>query len=308
MYTKKHRNDARGNHDGQNTISRRKLLKTAGGAAIAATMGLNEGTVAAKGETRTSMPLKGNIKHSVSQWCYKNISIEELAENSARIGIKSIELDVNPRDWPVLKKNGLICAMIETHSIEKGLNHIENHDYCLNGIREGIEATSEAGFPNVLCFSGNREGMPDDEGLENCAKGLEQIIGLAEEKGVTICIELLNSKLEHIDYMCDHTDWGVQLCKRVASPRLKLLYDIYHMQIMEGDIIRTIRDNIEYIGHFHTGGVPGRNEIDDTQELNYAAIMRAIAETNFDGYVAQEFIPKRDPIKSLEQAIKICDV
>ncbi len=308
MYNKKHRNDARGIHDSQNTISRRKLLKTAGGAALAATMGLNEGTVAAIGETRTSMPLKGNIKHSVCQWCYENISLEELAENSARIGIKSIELDVYPRDWPVLKKNGLICAMIGNPSIEKGLNRIENHDYCLNGIREGIEAASEAGFPNVICFSGNREGMPDDEGLENCAIGLEQVVGLAEEKGVTICIELLNSKLEHKDYMCDHTDWGVQLCKRVASPRLKLLYDIYHMQIMEGDIIRTIRDNIEYIGHIHTGGVPGRNEIDDTQELNYAAIMRAIAETNFDGYVAQEFIPKRDPIKSLEQAIQICDV
>ena len=308
MYNKKHRNDTSRIHDSQNNISRRKLLKTAGGAALATTMGLKKGAVAARDELRTSMSLKGNIKHSVCEWCYENISIEELSENCARIGIKSVEL-VNPRDWPVLKKNGLICAMIETHSIEKGLNRKENHDYCLNLIREGIEAASEAGFPNVICFSGNREGMPDDEGLENCAEGLEQIVGLAEKKGVSICFELLNSKKwGHADYMCDNTDWGIQLVKRVASPSLKLLYDIYHMQIMEGDIIRTIRDNIEYIAHFHTGGVPGRNEIDETQELNYAAIMRAIAETNFDGYVAQEFIPKRDPIKSLEQAIQICDV
>jgi len=307
MHSKKHCNEVRGIHDGQNNISRRKLLTTAGGAAVAATIGLTKGTDAARSATGTSPSVKGNINHSVCEWCYRDTSIEELAENCARIGIKSIELS-NPENWPVLKKHGLICAMVNTHGIEKGLNRVENHDYCLNLIRRGIEAASEAGFPNVICFSGNREGMPDDEGLENCAKGLEQVVGLAEKKGVTLCMELLNSKVDHEDYMCDHTAWGVELVKRVGSDRFKLLYDIYHMQIMEGDVIRTIRDNIEYIGHFHTGGVPGRNEIDETQELYYPAIMRAIVETKFDGYVAQEFIPKRDPMKSLEQAIQICDV
>ena len=306
MHNNRHRDDARGIHDGRNDISRRKLLTTTGGAAIAATMGLTRSAVAASGETRTSMRLKGNIKHSVCKWCY-DIPIEELAENCARIGIKSIEL-ANPTNWPVLKKNGLICAMVNTHGIEKGLNRVENHDHCLDAIRQGIEAASEAGFPNVICFSGNRAGMPDDEGLENCAKGVEKVVGLAEKKGVTLCMELLNSKVNHEDYMCDHTAWGVELVKRVRSDRFKLLYDIYHMQIMEGDVIRTIRDNIDYIGHFHTGGVPGRNEIDETQELYYPAIMSAIVETKFDGYVAQEFIPKRDPMKSLEQAIQICDV
>ncbi len=197
MHNNRHRNDARGVHDGQSNISRRRLLATAGGAAIVATMGLTKREVAAASETGTSTSLKGNIKHSVCQWCY-DISIEELAENCARMGIKSIELS-NPENWPVLKKHGLICAMVNTHGIEKGLNRVENHDYCLNAIRKGIEAASEAGFPNVICFSGNREGMPDDEGLENCAKGIEQIIGLAEKKGVTICIELLNSKVNHKD-------------------------------------------------------------------------------------------------------------
>ena len=235
------------------------------------------------------------------------MNLEKLAEHCSRTGIKSIEL-VGPDDWPVLKKHGLICAMAGSHGITKGLNRIENHGQCLDSISKSIEAAAEAGFPNVICFSGNRDGLPDDEGLKNCTEGLKKVVGLAEKKGVTICMELLNSKWDHKDYMCDHTAWGALLCKRVGSPRLKLLYDIYHMQIMEGDIIRTIKDNIEYIGHFHTGGVPGRNEIDETQELNYTAILRAIAETKFDGYIAQEFVPKRDPLKSLEQAIHICDV
>ena len=307
MHNNKHRDGTSGIHDGQSNISRRRLLTTAGGAAVAATIGLTRGTDAARSATGASTSLKGNIQHSVCQWCYGDTSIEELAENCARIGIKSTELS-NPENWPVLKKHGLICAMVNTHGIEKGLNRVENHEYCLNLIKKGIEAASEAGFPNVICFSGNREGMPDDEGLENCAKGVKQVVGLAEKKGVTLCMELLNSKVDHEDYMCDHTAWGVELVKRVGSDRFKLLYDIYHMQIMEGDVIRTIRDNIEYIGHFHTGGVPGRNEIDETQELYYPAIMRAIVDTDFDGYVAQEFIPKRDPMKSLEQAIQICDV
>ncbi len=288
-------------------IGRRELLKAAGMASITAAAGVHKRAVAGTSESQAPTPLKGTIRHSVCRWCYGKIPLETLAEHCARTGIQSIEL-VGPDEWPVLTKYGLICAMAGSHGITKGLNRRENHAECLDAIRKGIDAAAEAGFPNVICFSGNREGMSDDEGLKNCAEGIKQVAGLAEEKGVTICMELLNSKVDHKDYMCDHTPWGVELCKQVGSPRFKLLYDIYHMQIMEGDVIRTIRDNIEYIGHFHTGGVPGRNEIDETQELYYPAIMKAIAETDYSGYVAQEFVPKRDPLTSLEQAIRICDV
>ncbi len=208
----------------------------------------------------------------------------------------------------MLKKYGLICAMVSTHRLTGGLNHPENHAQCLASIREAIDAAAEAGFPNVITFSGNRAGMPDDVGLENCATALKQIVGYAEKKKVTICMELLNSKVNHKDYMCDHSAWGVELCQRVGSERFKLLYDIYHMQIMEGDIIRTIQQHHECFGHYHTGGNPGRHEIDETQELNYGAIMRAIAETGYQGYVGQEFIPTRDPLTSLAEAVKICDV
>ncbi len=250
---------------------------------------------------------KGRIKQSVCRWCYPQLSLEDLCAVAAKMGFKSVEL-LRPTDFPTLKKYGLVCAMTSTHGLTKGLNRKEHHAKCLAAIRESIEAAAEAGFPNVITFPGNREGMPDDVGLENCLIALKKIVGWAEKKKVTICMELLNSKVDHPDYMCDHTAWGVELCKRVGSERFKLLYDIYHMQIMEGDIIRTIRTNHEYIAHFHTGGNPGRHEIDDTQELNYGAIMRAIADLGFDGYVGQEFIPTRDPLESLAQAARICDV
>ena len=267
------------------------------------------GLVAAAAGVRAAEPkkLKGRINHSVCKWCY-NMPLEKLAQHAASIGIKSIEL-VAPGEWPILKKHGLICAMTSSHGIGRGLNRKENHKGCLDAIRRGIDATAKAGFPNVICFSGNRGGMADDVGLDNCAIALKQIVGYAEQKKVTICMELLNSKVNHKDYMCDHTAWGVELCKKVGSENFKLLYDIYHMQIDEGDVIRTIRKSSKHIGHYHTGGVPGRNEIDETQELYYPAIMRAIADTGFKGYVAQEFIPKRkDKLKSLTQAIDICDV
>jgi hydroxypyruvate isomerase len=192
--------------------------------------------------------------------------------------------------------------------IGKGLNRKENHAECLAQIRSAIEKTAEAGFPTVICMSGNRAGLSDEEGAANCVEGLKQIAGLAEEKKITVVMELLNSKRDHGDYQCDHTAWGAGVCKKVGSPRVKLLYDIYHMQIMEGDVIATIRENIQYIGHIHTGGVPGRNEIDDTQELNYPAIMRALVAAKYEGYVAHEFVPKRDPLTSLRQAVAICDV
>jgi hydroxypyruvate isomerase len=250
---------------------------------------------------------KGRIRHSVCKWCFGKTSLEDLAAFCAAQGIASIEL-VGPKDWPVLKKHGLICAMTPSHGIVKGLNRKENHAECLKAIRDAIEATAAAGFPNVICFSGNRGGMGDEEAWANCAEALKQVTPLAEDKGVTLCMELLNSKRSHADYHCDRTTWGVELCKRVGSPRFKLLYDIFHMQIMEGDVIDTIREHIAHIGHIHTAGVPGRNEIDETQELCYPPIMKAIADLKFSGYVAQEFIPKRDPLTSLRQAIDLCDV
>ncbi len=198
--------------------------------------------------------------------------------------------------------------MVNSHSLTDGLADKKFHDACLAKLRETIDATAEAGFPNVISFSGNRRGIPDDVGIENSVEALKKIVGHAEKKNVTICLEYLNSKVNHKDYMFDKTAWGVEVCKRVGSDRVKILYDIYHAQIMEGDIIQTIRDYRDYIGHYHTGGNPGRNEIDDTQELNYPAIMRAIAETGFKGYVAHEFIPKKDPLASLTYAARICDV
>jgi hydroxypyruvate isomerase len=223
------------------------------------------------------------------------------------MGLKSVEL-LGPAELATVKKHGLVCAMVNSHGIGKGLNNKDNHAACLAKIRESIDAAAEHRCPNVIAFSGNRAGMPDDVGLENAAVGLKQIMGHAEKKKVTICIELLNSKVNHKGYMFDNTNWGVELCKQVGSERLKILYDIYHAQIMEGDVIRTIRKNKDYIGHYHTGGNPGRHEIDETQELYYPAIMRAVVETGFEGYVGQEFIPVRDPMTSLAQGVRICDV
>ena len=250
---------------------------------------------------------KGRINQSVCQWCYSKMKVEDLAANAAKMGIKGIDL-VGPEHWATLKKHNLIGTMTPSHGITKGLNRKENWEECLGSMRKSIEATADAGFPNVICFSGNRAGMSDDEGLANCAAALKQIVGMAEEKKVTICMELLNSRVNHKDYMCDLSQWGVKLVKAVGSERFKLLYDIYHMQIMEGDVIATIKRDHESFGHYHTGGVPGRAEIDETQELYYPAIMQAIVATGYKGFVGQEFVPKRDPMASLAQAVNICDV
>jgi hydroxypyruvate isomerase len=250
---------------------------------------------------------KGRINQSVSKWCYGKIPLDEFCAICKKMGLKAIDL-LGPRDFPTLKKHGLECSMVNTHGLTKGLNRTENHEQCLSQIRSAIDATAEYKFPHVITFPGNRAGMPDDVGIENMVAALKQIAGHAEKKKVTICIEYLNSKVNHKDYMFDKMAWGVEVCKKVGSERVKILYDIYHAQIMEGDIIRTIQDYHEYIGHYHTGGNPGRNEIDETQELYYPAIMRAIAKTGYQGYVAHEFIPKRDPIKSLAYAVRICDV
>ncbi len=251
---------------------------------------------------------KGRLKQGVARWCFNKWSLDELCANAAKLGIEGIDL-VGPADWPVLKKYGLVASMAPGGgSIADGLNRKEFHDKIIADMRDNIAKAAEAGVPNVITFSGNRRGMSDEEGLENCVLGLNRIKAYAEEKGVTVNLELLNSKVNHKDYMCDHTAWGVEVCKRVNSPRVKLLYDIYHMQIMEGDIIRTIRDNFQWIGHFHTGGNPGRNEIDESQELNYRAIAQAIADLNYTGFFSHEFTPKRDPLESLRQAVAICAV
>jgi hydroxypyruvate isomerase len=250
----------------------------------------------------------GNIKQSVCRWCYGDVRLEKLAAEAKRIGYQSVEL-LTPEEFKIVKPLGLTCAMLSgACKIEDCLNRKENHDRLEKALSEHIEFAAANGIPNVICFSGNRRGMSDEEGLENCAVGVKRVLSLAEQKNVTVCMELLNSKVNHKDYMCDHTPWGVRLVKKVGSPRFKLLYDIYHMQIMEGDVIRTIQENKDYIAHYHTGGNPGRHEIDESQELNYPAIVRAILETGFDGYLAQEFIPTREPIASLEQGFRICDV
>jgi hydroxypyruvate isomerase len=250
---------------------------------------------------------KGQINQSVSQWCFSKWSLDELCQVSKKLGLKAIDL-LGPKDFATVRKYGLVVSMVNSTPLTDGFADKKFHEMCLARLRETIDATSEAGFPNVISFSGNRRGIPDDVGIENAVEGLKKIAGYAEKKNVTICLEYLNSKVNHKDYMLDHIGWGVEVCKRVGSDRVKILYDIYHAQIMEGDIIRTIRQYKDYMGHYHTGGNPGRNEIDDTQELYYPAIMKAIAETGFKGYVAHEFIPKRDPLASLTYAARICDV
>lgn len=253
--------------------------------------------------------LKGNINHSVCRWCYNKIPLDDLCKAARRIGIKSIDLQ-GPKEWPTLKKYGLTCAMGQGAGmgITKGFNQPALHDALVADYEKLIPLAADAGIPNVICFSGNRNGLDDALGVKNCCKGLKRLMKLAEQMNVTLVMELLNSRVDHADYQCDHTEWGAELCRQIGSDRFKLLYDIYHMQIMEGDLIATIRKNIQYIAHFHTGGVPGRHDIDQTQEIYYPAVMRAIVETGFSGYVAQEFIPKRDPLATLQRCVNICDV
>ena len=254
-------------------------------------------------------PRKNNIHQSVSRWCYAKTSLEDLCAYGAKIGLKGIDL-LDIADWEVPHRYGLICTMgyAGGGTIPKALNRLENHDAIVEAFRKNIPLAAKAGVPNVITFSGNRMGMSDDEGARNTITGLKRIKPIAEDNGVTVNLELLNSKRNHKDYMADHTAWGVRVCEEVDSPHVKLLYDIYHMQIMEGDLIATIRENIKWLGHFHTGGVPGRHELDDTQEVQWAAVMRGIAGTGFTGYVAHEFVPVRDPLTSLREAVDICDV
>ncbi|MBB5058553.1 hydroxypyruvate isomerase [Granulicella aggregans] len=284
-----------------NPMTRRRLIQTA--AATAATLPLNP--LAAHAEK----PRHNRIHQSVSRWCYQKIPLDTLCTAAAAMGLKGIDL-LNLDEWEIPKRYGLICTMgyAGGGEINQALNRVENHAAIEAAFRKNIPLAAKAGVPNVITFSGLRAGLSDDEGARNTVAGLKRLKPIAEDNGVTINMELLNSKRDHHDYMCDHTAWGVRVCEEVGSPRIKLLYDIYHMQIMEGDLIATIRTNHQWLGHYHTGGVPGRHELDDTQEVQWAAVMRAIADTGFTGYVAHEFVPTRDPLTSLRQAVDLCDV
>ena len=290
------------------SLSRRKALHTLAGSSALLTQPAR--VWAENGATPPT--LKGRINHSVCQWCYEKIPLIDLAKAAKAMGIISVEL-LTPAQWRDVKKLGLTCAIGYTDGagsgIERGFNDPTFHNELVRSYEETIPQAAKDGISQLICFSGNRGKLTDEQGLSHCAEALKRIMPTAEKHGVTIVMELLNSKVDHKDYQCDHTAWGVELAKRVGSERFKLLYDIYHMQIMEGDVIRTIQNNHQYISHYHTGGVPGRHEIDETQELNYPAIMEAIVKTGYRGYVGQEFVPaSNDPLASLKQSIRICDV
>jgi len=282
-------------------VRRREFL--AGSALAAASLGARQEKPASPVPTR-----KGRLKHSACRWCYGKIPLDDLCRAMADLGGHSIEL-LDEKDWEVPKKHGLVCAVANgPGSIDKGWNRVEHHAELLKKSEEMLPKIANAGIPNTIVFSGNRRGLSDQEGAKNCVEGLKKLAPIAEAHGVTVLLELLNSKVDHGDYQFDRMAWGVGVVKAVGSSRVKILYDIYHAQIMEGDVIRTVKDNLEWIGHFHTGGVPGRAEIDATQELNYRAIANAIADAGYRGFVAQEFVPTRDPLTSLREALEICDV
>ena len=286
-------------------MKRRQVLTTM---ALATGAGMLNSTAQ---ESPPKKPISQRINHSVCKWCYSRVPMEEMIDKCKDIGISSIEI-IGPEHWEMVVKAGLQVGMANGSplGITKGFCDPQNHDQLLSDLKSLIPQAADLGIEQIICFSGNRNGMDDSVGLDNCARGLEPVVKIAKKHNIRIVMELLNSKVDHKDYMCDHTEWGAALCEKLGMEEFKLLYDIYHMQIMEGDVIRTIRDNSKYISHYHTGGVPGRNEINESQELYYPAIMNAIAELeDFDGYVAQEFIPTRkDPFISLAEGITICDV
>ena len=294
--------------------NRREALKNivAGTAVVAAAPLISSFTSDISGTKK--LKLKGHINHSVCQWTYSHLSVEELCLDVKKIGFSAIDL-IAPKDWPTLKKHGIYSSMCYTAgktSLTEGWNHTENHPWLIKDYMEAIPLVADAGYKNLICFSGSRKGLDDETGMKNCVDGLKKIMSLAEQKGVIVMMELLNSKVDHKDYMCDKSPWGIELCKRIGSSNFKLLYDIYHMQIDEGDVMRTIQDHHQYIGHYHTGGVPGRHEINETQELYYPAIMEAIVKTGFNDYVAQEFIPtgktNEEKFNALKDAVRRCDV
>jgi hydroxypyruvate isomerase len=285
-------------------FSRRRMLETVlSGATLASLPSVSWS------EQTAPVQRKGNIRQSVSRWCFQRTPLDKLCAYAAQIGLKGVDL-LTPKEWEVPTRYGLICSMgyAGGGEIDNALNRTGNHAQIEEAFRKNIPLAAKAGVPNVITFSGNRAGMSDEEGAKNTIAGLNRLKKIGEDHGVNICLELLNSKVDHKDYMCDRTAWGVHVVQAVNSPRVKLLYDIYHMQIMEGDLLRTIQKNIDWIGHFHTGGVPGRHELDGTQEVQWDGVMRGIAATRFRGYVAHEFVPSRDPLISLRQAADLCDV
>jgi hydroxypyruvate isomerase len=304
--------DSLNSHAANQAVNRRQWLGSATGAAIgAAALPL------AAAEPTGDVPkaaTKGRIRQSLVHWCYKKYwEVEPMARLARELGCQSIEL-IDPMHWPTLKQHGLTCAIASSHGFVKGFNNPANWDYCSNLLRERIDQSAAFGCPSVITFTGMRENIPDDEGMKNCIEGYKQIVGYAEQKKVTLCLEMLNSRDSshpmkgHPGYQGDHTDYCIDIIKQVGSPRLKLLFDIYHVQIMDGDVIRRIRQYKEYLGHIHTAGNPGRGELDDQQEINYPPIMRALLEVGYEGYVGQEYIPTRDALAGLQEAVALCDV
>ncbi|WP_047244763.1 hydroxypyruvate isomerase family protein [Maribacter thermophilus] len=291
-------------------MKRRDFIGTTAAASVGIITPARATGNSSKSKEEPTFKLKHNINHSVCYWCYGSIPFEEFLQELNKLDIRAIDL-VDPEQFPLLKKYNIHASMCwgAGMGIEKGWNNPEFHEELIADYKRVIPLVAEGGYTNLICFSGNRNGMNDLVGLRNCAKGLKEIIPLAEEHGVVLQMELLNSKVNHKDYMCDTTEWGVSLCETIGSENFKLLYDIYHMQIMEGDIIRNIQDYHQYYGHYHTGGNPGRHEIDETQEIYYPAVMKAILDTGYKGYVAQEFVPSwEDKIAALKQGVTICDI
>lgn len=292
--------------------NRRQVIKNIGlGAGALGMASISKVFAANASEEKISeKAISGKINHSVCRWCYGDIPLEAFAKACKEMGIQAIDL-LKPSEWETVEAHGLVCSMAtdDFASIPHGFNNPENHAKLQEAYKGLIQKAADHKIKNVICFSGNRDGMDDETGLQNCVTGLTPLLEFAQERNVNLVMELLNSKVNHPDYMCDHTAWGVKLCQELGFDNFKLLYDIYHMQIMEGDVIRTIRENHQYINHYHTGGNPGRHEIDETQELFYPAIMEAIADLDFDGFVAQEFIPTwEDKLAALRKAIQICNV
>jgi len=290
-------------------VSRRTFMRSGISAGLAMSIAAEQASASPIQAPAETVVRKGRIHQSVSRWCYKEIPLDDLCAYSAKIGLKGVDL-LEVKEWEVPHKYGLICTMgyAGGGTIPEALNRVENHAAIEAAFRQNIPVAAKMGVPNVITFSGNRKGMSDEEGAKNCVIGLNKLKKIAEDNGVTICMELLNSKVNHKDYMCDHTAWGVAVMEQVNSPNVKLLYDIYHMQIMEGDLIRTIQDNRQWMGHFHTGGVPGRHELNDQQEVQWDGVMRGILAADYKGYVAHEFVPTGDPLTSLRQAVDLCDV
>lgn len=308
-----------------NRLTRRGLLASAAGAVAAGAVAVGGSNVASaqkrakiKKWDGEKVVTNGRINQSVCDWCFVGdgsvapVTLDELAKNAAAMGIKSVEL-TPPENWDVLKKHGLVNALAPSHGFVDGFNDEKNHEMCIDAIKTSVDACADAGFPSVITFSGFRHGIPDDVGLDTTVEGLKKVIGYAERKKINLILEVLNSRVDvemkgHPGYMGDSVEWCVEVCKRVGSQRMKILFDVYHVQIMQGDIITRIKEFHEYIGHYHTAGVPGRNELGWNQEVNYPPIMKAIVETGYTGYVAQEFIPTRHPMTSLAQAVQLCDV